>query len=53
MEEAWQILEYLPRSFKTEKEQEYINFLWESFASNYENEKYQFAFLALIKSEKY
>jgi len=46
MEEAWQILEYLPRSFKTEKEQEYINFLWESFASNYENEKYQFAFLA-------
>jgi len=46
MEEAWQILDYLPRSFKTEKEQEYINFLWESFASNYENEKYQFAFLA-------
>ena len=46
MEEAWQILEYLPRSFKTEKEQEYINFLWESFTSNYENGKYQFAFLA-------
>lgn len=46
MEEAWQILDYLPRSFKTEKEQEYINFLWESFTSNYENGKYQFAFLA-------
>lgn len=46
MEEAWQILDYLPNSFKTEKEQEYINFLWESFTSNYENEKYQFAFLA-------
>ena len=46
MEEAWQILNYLPRSFKTEKEQEYINFLWESFTSNYDNEKYQFAFLA-------
>ncbi len=26
MEEARQILDYLPRSFKTEKEQEYINF---------------------------
>ena len=46
MEEAWQILDYLPRSFKTEKEQEYINFLWEAFTSNYENGKYQFAFLA-------
>ena len=46
MDEAYQILDYLPRSFKTEKEQEYINFLWESFISNYENEKYQFAFLA-------
>lgn len=46
MEEAWLILDYLPLSFKSEKEQAYIAFLWDAFQSNYENEKYQFAFLA-------
>ena len=46
MEEAWDILEYLPKSFKSEKDQEYIHFLWESFLSNYESGKYQFAYLA-------
>lgn len=45
MEEALSIFEYLPQSFKTQKEGEYINFLWESFESNYANGKYQFAFL--------
>ena len=46
MDEALQLLEYLPFSFKTQSEQEYIKFLWEAFESNYTNEKYQFAFLA-------
>ncbi len=46
MEEAYQIFEYLPISYKTEKEQEYITFLWEAFENNYAKGKYQFAFLA-------
>ena len=46
MEEATELANYLPLSFKTESEQEYIQFLWEAFESNYENNKYQFAFLA-------
>lgn len=37
MEEAYQIFDYLPLSYKTEKEQEYINFLRETFEANYEN----------------
>jgi hypothetical protein len=46
MEEAAELANYLPLSFKTQKEQEYIEFLWDAFESNYENKKYQFAFLA-------
>ena len=46
MDEALRIMEYLPLSFKTQSEQEYIQFLWETFESNYNNRKYQFAFLA-------
>ena len=46
MEEAAELSNYLPLSFKTPKEQEYIEFLWDAFQSNYENKKYQFAFLA-------
>jgi hypothetical protein len=46
MDDALQLTEYLPLSFKTESEQEYIQFLWEAFDSNYNNQKYQFAFLA-------
>ncbi len=45
MDEALQIIEYLPQSFENEKEQEYIVFLWDSFECNYQNEKYQFALL--------
>jgi hypothetical protein len=36
----------LPNSFKTRDEQDYINFLWESYESNYNNGKYPFAFIA-------
>lgn len=46
MEEAAELGNYLPLSFKTPKEQEYIEFLWESFETNYTHNKYQFAFLA-------
>ncbi|SIO49352.1 hypothetical protein SAMN05443247_06426 [Bradyrhizobium erythrophlei] len=46
MEEAAELANYLPLSFKTPKEQEYIEFLWDAFETNYTNGKYQFAFLA-------
>lgn len=46
MEEAYEILNYLPIRYKNINEQEYIEFLWDSFQSNYENEKYQFSFIA-------
>ena len=46
MDEALDLADYLPVSFKTPSEQEYISYLWESFEENYANAKYQFAVLA-------
>ncbi|HEV2802440.1 MAG TPA: hypothetical protein VGW12_18360 [Pyrinomonadaceae bacterium] len=46
MEEAFKIFDYLPLSYKTPTEAEYVNFLWESFEVNYNAEKYPFAFIA-------
>ena len=46
MDEAVELANYLPLSFKSEKEQEYIEFLWDAFETNYTHGKYQFAFLA-------
>ncbi len=46
MKEAFEIQNYLPINFKQVSEQEYIQFLWDSFQSNYENEKYQFSSMA-------
>lgn len=46
MEEAAELGNYLPLSFKSPKEQEYIDFLWDAFETNYTHSKYQFAFLA-------
>lgn len=46
MEEAAELGNYLPMSFKSPKEQEYIEFLWDAFNTNYTHAKYQFAFLA-------
>ena len=46
MEEAFELDSYLPLSFQSPKEQEYIAFLWEAFETNYAHGKYQFAFLA-------
>jgi hypothetical protein len=46
VEEAAELGNYLPLSFKSPKEQEYIEFLWDAFDTNYTYAKYQFAFLA-------
>jgi hypothetical protein len=46
MEEAVELGNYLPLSFKTRSEQDYIAFLWDAFDTNYTYGKYQFAFLA-------
>lgn len=46
MDEAFYLADYLPASFKTSSEQEYIAFLWESFEENYSDGKHQFALLA-------
>jgi hypothetical protein len=46
MDEAAELANYLPLSFKSPKEQEYIEFLWDAFETNYTHGKYQFAFLA-------
>ncbi|MDT3708297.1 MAG: hypothetical protein ROZ09_15875 [Thiobacillus sp.] len=46
MDEARELGDYLPLSYKSPKEQEYIAFLWDAFETNYIHGKYQFAFLA-------
>ena len=46
MDEALDLANYLPVSFKTPSEQRYISFLWETFAENYSGGKYQFALVA-------
>jgi len=46
MEEAAELGNYMPLSYKSPKEQEYIDFLWDTFETNYTYGKYQFAFLA-------
>lgn len=46
MEEAAELSNYLPLSYKSPKEQEYIAFLWDAFETNYIHGKFQFAFLA-------
>src|SRR3546814_771101 len=46
IEEAGQLEGFLPISYRTEKEDEYVRFLWEAFHDNCASGKYQFAFLA-------
>jgi len=46
MDEAVELANYLPLSFKTPKEREYIELPWDAFETNYTHGKYQFAFLA-------
>ncbi len=47
MDDAQRLADYLPVSYKNPTEQEYINFLWDAFNSNYQAGKYPFAFLSL------
>ena len=46
MEEALELADFLPVSFKSPSERDYIGFLWEAFDTNCASGKYQFAFLA-------
>ena len=46
IEEAGQLEGFLPISYRTAKEAEYVRFLWEAFHDNCASGKYQFAFLA-------
>src|SRR3989344_7044790 len=46
MDDAQPILEFLPSTYKNRSDGDYITFLWETFESNYQNGKYQFAVLA-------
>jgi hypothetical protein len=46
IDEAAQLEGFLPISFRTAKEQEYVRFLWEAFDDNCASGKYQFGFLA-------
>lgn len=46
MEEALELADYLPVSYKTQSEGEYVAFLWDAFETNYTHDKNQFAFLA-------
>ncbi|MBN1918428.1 MAG: hypothetical protein JW889_10990 [Verrucomicrobia bacterium] len=42
MDEALELANYLPLSLKTPKEQEYVEFLWDAFETNYTHGRYQF-----------
>jgi len=46
MEEALELTNYLPVSYKARSEGEYIEFLWGAFQSNYTAGKYEFSSLA-------
>jgi hypothetical protein len=46
IDEADQLEGFLPISYRTPKEEEYVRFLWEAFNDNCASGKFQFAFLA-------
>lgn len=46
MTDAAELSNYLPLSFKSQKDEEYMAFLWDAFETNRTHGKYQFAFLA-------
>lgn len=46
MEDALKLGDYLPVSYRTQSENDYIALLWEAFECNYSNGKYEFASLA-------
>lgn len=46
MDATLEIHDYLPLTYPSASEGEYVRFVWEAFESNYESGKYQFAMLA-------
>jgi hypothetical protein len=46
MEEALELGDFLPASYKTKSESDYVSFLWDAFQSNYAGGKFEFASLA-------
>jgi hypothetical protein len=46
MDEALELADFLPVSYKTRSEGEYVAFIWDAFQSNYTSEKFEFASLA-------
>lgn len=46
MDNALGLSIYLPMSYQSPKDEEYIRFLWDAFETNYTHGRYQFAFLA-------
>lgn len=46
MDEALELGDFLPISYKTQSEGEYVLFLWDAFQSNYASGKFEFASLA-------
>jgi len=46
IEDAQRIFDYLPVEYKTQIESGYVDFLWDAFTTTYENQKYQFAYIA-------
>lgn len=46
MDEGLELINFLPVSYKTQSEDEYIAFLWDAFQSNYASGKFEFASLA-------
>jgi hypothetical protein len=46
MDEALALVDFLPASYKTQSEGEYVAFLWDAFQSNYASGKFEFASLA-------
>jgi hypothetical protein len=46
MDEALDLGNFLPISYKTASEDSYITFLWDAFQTNYESGKYEFSSLA-------
>jgi hypothetical protein len=46
MEDAYQILDYLPIHYQNPSQKEYIGFLWKSYEINDQNDQHTFAFIA-------
>ena len=46
MDDALELVNYLPVSYGSHSEEEYITFLWDAFQTNYSNGKFEFSGLA-------